>query len=116
MTKQDLYFNPEPEVAKEIVSLSREIGFEVPLLTRSEHSYYMWLLVLQLWLIEYKRIYVIPLPTITCHWTHKIIDIQCDPSNPIERPPYKGASALDYGSIQECLQEGIKAAIKQLKL
>ena len=59
-------------------------------------------------------LYVLLIPTVTCCWTFKIIDIQCDPQNEIERPPYSGVDAFDYSTYEEAVESGLKEALTKI--
>jgi hypothetical protein len=59
-------------------------------------------------------LYVLLIPTVTCCWTFKIIDIQCDPHNEIERPPYSGVDANDYSTYEEAIEAGLKEALTKI--
>ena len=60
-------------------------------------------------------LYVLVIPTVTCSWTFKIIDVQCDPQNEIERPPYSGVDAYDYNTYEEAMEAGLKQVLNQIK-
>lgn len=59
--------------------------------------------------------YVLVIPTVTCSWTFKIIDVQCDPQNEIERPPYSGVDANDYNLYEEAMEAGLIEVLNQIK-
>lgn len=68
------------------------------------------------WLHEKHELWIIILPTDCCYFTYKVIDVQCNPENIIERPPYDVGCAYDYrtpteayiDAIKECLTKTIK--------
>jgi hypothetical protein len=59
-------------------------------------------------------LYVLVIPTINCSWTFKILDVQCDPQNQIERPPYSGVDANDYSTYEEAMEVGLKEALNKI--
>lgn len=63
---------------------------------------------------EYK-IEVVVLPVNAGYYTFKVIDVQCDPNNRIERPPYKGVDGTDYNSYNKALDAGLTEACSLLK-
>lgn len=67
------------------------------------------------WLRKKHFLYVLVIPTVTCCWTFKIIDVQCDPQNEIERPPYSGVDAYDYNAYEEAMEAGLKQVLNQIK-
>lgn len=68
---------------------------------------------LQKWLRDVHKIHIIIIPTVCGYWTYKIVDIQLDPSNKIIRPPHSTlASAIDYDTYEEALEEGLIEALK----
>ncbi len=58
---------------------------------------------------------VVPCAVTTCSWTFKVIDVQCDPKNEIERPPYSGVDAYDYNTYEEAMEVGLKQVLNQIK-
>ena len=67
------------------------------------------------WLRKTHFLYVLVIPTVTCSWTFKVIDVQCDPQNQIERPPYSGVNAYDYNTYEEAMEVGLKQVLNQIK-
>ena len=67
-----------------------------------------------MWLYKNYKIWIISIPTATCHFAYKIIDIQCDSSKEIERPPYKDVSAYDYESPIQAYEAAIEYALQKL--
>jgi hypothetical protein len=59
-------------------------------------------------------LYVLVIPTINCSWTFKILDVQCDPQNQIERPPYSGVDANDYSTYEEAMEVGLKEVLNKI--
>lgn len=68
--------------------------------------------LLQKWLRDIHSIHIIIIPTIGCYYTFKIVDVQCDPENTIERPPYSAVNAYDYNSYEEVLEIALQEALK----
>lgn len=69
----------------------------------------------QEWLRRMHSIWIVALPTITGHYAYKILDVQLDPENPIERPPYKNVSAQDYNTPYDAIS-GAFDYIRETKL
>jgi hypothetical protein len=67
------------------------------------------------WLLKTHFLYVLITPTTTCFWTFKVIDIQCDSQNEIERLPYSGVDAYDYNTYEEAMEVGLKEALNKIK-
>jgi hypothetical protein len=67
-----------------------------------------------MWLYEKKSLWILALPTVTGHFAYKIVDVQLDPKNPIERPPYKDVSANDYNSPTEAYEAAIEYCLTNL--
>lgn len=67
------------------------------------------------WLRKTHFLYILVIPTVTCSWTFKVIDVQCDPQNEIERPPYSGVDAYDYNTYEEAMEAGLKQVLNQIK-
>lgn len=67
-----------------------------------------------MWLYEKKSLWILALPTVTGHFAYKILDVQLDPKNPIERPPYKDVSANDYDTPTEAYEAGIEYCLNNL--
>jgi hypothetical protein len=67
------------------------------------------------WLRKTHFLYALVIPTVTCCWTFKVIDIQCDPQNEIERPPYSGVDAYDYNTYEEAMEVGLNEALNKIK-
>ena len=67
-----------------------------------------------MWLYEKKSLWILALPTVTGHFAYKILDVQLDPKNPIERPPYKDVSANDYNSPTEAYEAAIEYCLTEL--
>lgn len=57
--------------------------------------------------IDKYKIFVIVLPVNAGYFTFKLIDIQCDPENEIERPPYENVDGTDYNSYDDALEAGL---------
>lgn len=70
---------------------------------------------LQGWIRENHHLHPVIIPTVSCAWTFKIVDIQCDPENQIERPPYKEVHAVDYTTYEEALEEALYEMLTQIK-
>ena len=66
------------------------------------------------WLYEEQHIWIVVIPTACCYFTYKILDVQCDPSNIIERPPFNGVCAFDYNSPFESYEAAIIDILKNL--
>lgn len=66
------------------------------------------------WILKHHFLYVLPIPTVNCCWTFKIIDVQCDPQNQIERPPYNGVDSNDYNLYEEAMESGLKEALVKI--
>ena len=67
-----------------------------------------------MWLYEKHSLWLLAIPTVTGHFAYKIVDVQLDPENTIERPPYKDVSAEDYNSPTEAYSAAIKYTLKNL--
>lgn len=53
------------------------------------------------WLRLEHKLHIIAIPTPCGYYAFKIIDVQLNPSKPIERPPYKDVDGTDYGTPEE---------------
>lgn len=69
---------------------------------------------LQKWLRDRHSIHIVIIPTETGYFTYKLLDIQMDPENPIERPPYKEVSGEDFHTYEEALEHGLQEALSKL--
>ena len=58
--------------------------------------------LLQRCLREEYKLHIVIIPTLL-YFTFKIIDIQDDPENKIERPPYKDVHSTDYQTYEEAI-------------
>lgn len=67
-----------------------------------------------MWLYENHKIWILALPTITGHFTYKILDVQLDPEKPIERPPYKDVNGEDFISPYEAYEAGIEYCLNNI--
>ena len=67
-----------------------------------------------MWLYEKHSLWILPIPTVTGHFAYKILDVQLDPENKIERPPYTGVSAMDYNSPTEAYEAAIEYCLTNL--
>ena len=70
---------------------------------------------IQTWIRQVHQLHPVIIPTINFYWTFKIIDIQCNPYDRIERPPYKGVHDIDYQTYEECLEEALLECLNMLK-
>jgi hypothetical protein len=70
--------------------------------------------LLHKWLREKHFLYCVIIPTITGDWAFKVIDIQCNPEHPIERPPYNNVNAFDYPIYEKALEDALQEALKLL--
>jgi len=66
---------------------------------------------LQKWLRDKHSLHIIIIPTLHCYWTFKLIDVQCNPNNIIERPPYKDVNETDYQTYEKALEKGLYEAL-----
>lgn len=69
---------------------------------------------LQEWIRNNHKLHPVVMPTITSYWTFKILDVQCDPENQIERPPYINVDAYDYQTYEEALEVGLIKMIEMI--
>ena len=67
-----------------------------------------------MWLYEKHSLWMLALPTVTGYFAYKIVDVQIDPENEIERPPYKDVSANDYNSPTEAYEAAIEYCLTNL--
>lgn len=67
-----------------------------------------------MYLYDIHKLWILALPTVTGNFAYKIIDVQLDPENEIQRPPYDNVSAYDYNTPTEAYQEAILDIIKNL--
>ncbi len=63
--------------------------------------------LLQKYLRENHMLHPAILTTECGYFTYKIIDIQMNPENQIERPPYSGVCANDYVKYEEALENAL---------
>jgi len=68
--------------------------------------------LLQRWLREKHNLHIVIIPTVTSYFTYKILDIQLNPENPIERPPYKDVASEDFTTYELSLEGGLQEALK----
>ena len=67
-----------------------------------------------MWLYEEHSLWILPIPTVTGHFAYKILDVQLDPENEIERPPYTGVSAMDYNLPTEAYEAAIEYVLTKI--
>lgn len=67
-----------------------------------------------MWLYEKHKLWILPLPTVTGHFAYKVLDVQLDPENTIERPPYTDVSANDYNTPTEAYEAAIEYTLNHL--
>lgn len=65
-----------------------------------------------MWIYDVHKLWILPIPTVTGYFAYKILDVQLDPSNIIERPPYTGVSALDYHNPIEAYEAAIEEILE----
>lgn len=65
-------------------------------------------------LYDKHSLWIIAIPTVTCNFAYRVIDVQCDPSNEIEKLPYTGVSAQDYNTPTEAYKAAIEYTLDQL--
>jgi hypothetical protein len=103
-------------ITSKITKPAKNKGFDIKLHPQgNSYDYFLWMCKLQKWLRDEHKIHIVLIPTITGYWTFKIIDVQLDPENPIERPPYKDVDANDYHTYEEALEAGLQAALKLIE-
>ena len=68
------------------------------------------------WLLKEHFLYVLPIPTETCNWTFKIVDVQCNPQKQIERPPYSNVDTYDYSTFEEAYEKGLLEALNKIQI
>lgn len=68
--------------------------------------------LLQRWLRETYSLHIIIIPTITFDFTFKIINIQSNPENKVELPPYTKVHSMDYSTYEEALKEALYESLK----
>lgn len=66
------------------------------------------------WLRKTHFLYVLVIPTVTCSWTFKVIDVQCDPQKEIE-DLRSGVDAYGYNTYEEAMETGLKQVLNQIK-
>lgn len=67
-----------------------------------------------MWLYEEHKIWILIIPTVTGYFAYKILDVQLDPENIIERPPYKNVSGEEYSHPTESYEWAIKYVLENL--
>jgi len=63
--------------------------------------------VAQKWFRDKHKLHPAIIPTFA-GYTYKIIDVQLDPQNEIERPPYDGVCGKDFSSYEEALNDALQ--------
>jgi len=71
--------------------------------------------LLQKWLREEHKLHIVIIPTVTGHFTYKMLDIQLNPEKFIERPPYKDVASEDFTTYEKALEAGLQEALKMIK-
>jgi len=66
------------------------------------------------WILENHHLHLVILPTVTGYFTFKWIDVQLDPENVIERPPYKNVDSGDYNIVTEAKEAAITYVLTNL--
>jgi len=66
------------------------------------------------WILENFYLHLIVIPTVTGHYTFKWIDVQLDPENVIERPPYINVDSNDYNTSKETKEGAINHVLTKL--
>jgi hypothetical protein len=66
------------------------------------------------WLRIKHGIWILVLPTVCGYYAYKIVDVQLDPANPIERPPYSNVNGVDYNTPQEAYSAAFDYILKNL--
>ena len=61
----------------------------------------------QKWFRDKHKLHPAIIPTFA-GYTYKIIDVQLDPQNEIERPPYDGVCGKDFSSYEEALNDALQ--------
>jgi hypothetical protein len=101
---QELWYFNGSNCIKLLNRNSENFGFSAPTIAE-----------VVMWLYEKHNMWVLVLPTITGHFTYKVVDVRLDPQNPIERPPYKGVSANDFNSPTEAYEAAIQCLLENIK-
>jgi len=60
--------------------------------------------MLRKWIRDKHYLHIVIIPTVTAYYTYKIVDVQLQPENPIERPPYKDVNGTDYQTYEDALE------------
>lgn len=68
------------------------------------------------WVLKNYHLHLIIIPTVTGHYTFKWIDVQLDPENVIERPPYKNVDSSDYNTVSEAEKAAINHVLTLIHL
>jgi len=66
------------------------------------------------WVLKNYHLHLIIIPTVTGHYTFKWIDVQLDPENVIERPPYKNVDSSDYNTTTRAKEAAINKFLTEL--
>jgi hypothetical protein len=66
------------------------------------------------WVLKTFHLHLIIIPTVTGHYTFKWIDVQLDPENVIERPPYKNVDSSDYNTTTQAKEAAINKFLTEL--
>jgi hypothetical protein len=66
------------------------------------------------WVLKTFHLHLIIIPTVTGRYTFKWIDVQLDPENVIERPPYKNVDSSDYNTITQAKEAAINKFLTEL--
>lgn len=93
---------------------AKEIGFEW-YTTNKGVIVFPTQTLLQKWLRKEHSLHILTIPTVTCYYAFKIIDVQCDPENEIERPPYSNVDGTDWPTHEEALEKGLIAALNLIE-
>ena len=70
--------------------------------------------LLQKWLREEHKLHIVIIPTLG-GFTFKVVDVQMDPSDEIERPPYKEVDGRDFTVYEEALEGGLREMLGLLE-
>jgi hypothetical protein len=66
------------------------------------------------WALKNYHLHLIIIPTVTGRYTFKWIDVQLDPENVMERPPYKNVDSSDYNTVPEAKEAAINHVLTNL--
>ena len=66
------------------------------------------------WISKNYYLHLIIIPTVTGRYAFKWVDVQLDPENVIERPPYNDVDGYDYNTVPEAKEAAIDNVLTEL--